>query len=199
MYFYNFGFDDSKWGIQGDIQYRDWEGMGDMEQLLLRSGFTYQPEDTNLLFTFGYANITSGAPGDSTANAVESRVYQEALIPQTVGERFLFTHRLRYEQRWVENQDFRTRYRYNLFLNIPLNNTSLEEGTIYLALYNELFINGQKNIGSGRRVELFDRNRAYAGLGYVFGPRSRVQFGWMNQATADWDKGQLQFSLHQKY
>jgi len=199
MYFYNFSFDDSRWGIQGDIQYRDWEIMGDPEQLLLRSGVTYRPENTNLLLTIGYANITSGQFGDSTANTVERRAYQEALLPWTVGERLLFTHRFRYEQRWVENQDFRTRYRYNLFLNIPLNNTTLDVGTVYVALYNELFINGQRNIGRGRRVDWFDRNRAYMGLGYVVNPRSRIQVGWMNQATVGTDKGQLQFSLHQKF
>ena len=36
--------------------------------------------------------------------------------------------------------------------------------TLYLALYNELFINGQRDIGNSNSVELFDRNRAYAAL-----------------------------------
>ena len=53
MYFYNFDFKDSQFGIQGDLQYRDWQGLGDMEQLLLRSGFTYSPKNANIKFTLG--------------------------------------------------------------------------------------------------------------------------------------------------
>ena len=43
MYFYTHQFKNSQFGIQGDFQYRDWQGLGDKEQLLLRSGFTYTP------------------------------------------------------------------------------------------------------------------------------------------------------------
>ena len=34
MYFFNNQSDDSRWGFQGDIQHRDRELIGDMEQLL---------------------------------------------------------------------------------------------------------------------------------------------------------------------
>lgn len=199
MYFYNKQFKDSQWGIQGDFQYRDWAGLGDMEQLLLRSGLTFRPKDDNLLFTLGYANITSGVPGEISETSGENRIYQEALIPQKLGSRYFLTHRFRYEQRFVENQDFRTRYRYMLFFNVPFNKTELEKDAIYLALYNELFINGQTDIGDGRTTELYDRNRTYMGLGYVLSSKVRVQLGWMNQKTVNWGKGQLQFSLHHNF
>ena len=199
MYFYNKQFKDSQWGIQGDFQYRDWAGLGDMEQLLLRSGLTFRPKEANVLFTLGYANITSGVPGEINDTSGENRIYQEALIPQKLGSRYLFTHRFRYEQRFVENQNFRTRYRYMLFFNVPLNKTELEKDAVYLALYNELFINGQTDIGDGRTTELFDRNRTYMGLGYVLSAKVRIQLGWMNQKTVNWGKGQLQFSLHHNF
>jgi hypothetical protein len=196
MYFYNKQFKDSQWGIQGDFQYRDWTGLGDMEQLLLRSGLTFRPNEANVIFTLGYANITTGVPGEISDTTGENRIYQEALIPQKLGSRYFLTHRFRYEQRFVENQDFRTRYRYMLFFNVPFNKTELEKNAIYLALYNELFINGQTEIGDGRTTELFDRNRTYLGLGYVLTSKVRVQLGWMNQKTDNWGKGQLQFSVH---
>ncbi|WP_299520884.1 DUF2490 domain-containing protein [Winogradskyella sp.] len=196
MYFYNLQFKGSPWGIQGDFQYRDWQGLGDMEQLLLRSGITYSPKGAGVMLTLGYANITTGEFGESDSTFGENRMYQEALIPQKLGNRFYLTHRFRYEQRFVENQDFRTRYRYNLFLNVPLNRKALTKKAIYAALYNELFINGQTDIGDGREVELFDRNRTYLGIGYVLSPKIRFQLGWMNQKTVDWGKGQLQFSMH---
>jgi len=187
MYFYTHQFKNSQFGIQGDFQYRDWQGLGDKEQLLLRSGFTYTPKNANIKFTLGYGNVTSGIPGSSDDTSAESRIYQEALIPQKFGRLYL-THRFRYEQRFVENQDFRTRYRYNLFLNIPINKKELSPKTIYAALYNELFINGQQDIGNNQTVELFDRNRTYLGLGYVLNEKIRFQLGWMNQKTNTWEK-----------
>ena len=143
MYFYNTTFKESNWGIQGDLQYRDWRGLGDREQLLLRYGVTYSPTDSGVKFTLGFANITTGQYGTDIDNPVsENRIYQEALFSNTVLKRLLLTHRFRYEQRWVEDQDFRTRYRYNLFVNVPFNNENLVKNTYYLAMYNELFING---------------------------------------------------------
>ncbi|MGB3800048.1 MAG: DUF2490 domain-containing protein [Lewinella sp.] len=199
MYFYTHSFGDSPWGIQGDAQYRNWNLGGDLEQLLLRSGITYTPTDAGITFTLGYANITSGAYGDSDATSGESRVYQEALFPQRIGSRFLLTHRLRYEQRWVADQDFRTRYRYNLFVNVPLNATDMGKGVLNLALYNELFINGQLDIGDGRQVQYFDRNRLYIGLGYGITDRLRTQLGWMRQTSVNVNKAQLQVSLHHSW
>ena len=196
MYFYNLKFNESQWGIQGDFQYRDWQGLGDKEQLLLRSGVTFTPTNSGVTFTLGYGNVTTGQFGNDDSTSGESRIYQEALIPQKLGNRFYITHRFRYEQRFVEDQDFRTRYRYNLFLNVPINKKALSKNAIYAALYNELFINGQTDIGDGREVQLFDRNRTYLGVGYVLNSKIRFQFGWMNQKTNNWGKGQLQLSMH---
>lgn len=199
MYFFTKRFKDSQFGIQGDYQFRYWNLGGDLEQLLLRTGLTYQPKNTNVTLTAGYGFIASGQFGESTAKINESRTYLEALMPQKVGERFLFTHRFRYEQRWVENQDFRTRYRYALFLNIPLNGQELKKNVVYVALYNELFINGQKEIGSGNTVQFFDRNRFYTGLGYGLRDNMRIQLGWMEQSTDVLSKGQLQLGLHHNW
>lgn len=199
MYFFNARADDSRWGVQGDIQYRNWDLIGDLEQLLLRGGLTYSPASANLMFTLGYANITSGEFGPGDAKAREDRVYQEALLPQKIGSRVFLRHRFRFEQRWVDDQDFRTRFRYGLFMDIPLNRTDMQQGALYLALYNEVFINGERDIGSGRRVEKYDRNRFYAAIGYSLQDNLRVQAGYMRQNTDAVNKGQLQLSLHQTF
>jgi len=164
---------------------------------LVRSGITYSPKQASIKFTLGYGNITTGGFGDNNTSTVsESRVYQEALFPVKFGNRFYTNHRFRYEQRFVESQDFRTRYRYNLFLNIPLNETKFLQGTLYLALYNELFINGEREIDADRSVEIFDRNRFYSALGYVIKKGLNAQMGMMAQTTNNWSKRQLQLSLH---
>ena len=198
MYFWNTSLKDSQWGFQGDIQHRNWNIGGDLEQLLLRGGITYSPKNAGIKFTLGYGNIQTGAFGDSKAKTGESRIYQEALFPQKIGRVFL-NHRFRFEQRFVDNQDFRTRYRYNIFLNIPLNNDVIEESTVYLALYNELFVNGQKSIGNVNSVQLYDRNRTYMAFGYALQNDLKVQFGVMRQTTNAWAKNQLQLSLHHKF
>lgn len=196
MYFFNTTFKESSWGVQGDVQFRNWDTGGDLEQLLLRGGLTYKPKQANIKFTLGYGNITTGRYGSDDATTSESRIYQEALFPVKFGNRFYTNHRFRYEQRFVEKQDFRTRYRYNLFLNVALNKAAMEKKTVYLALYNELFINGQRNIGDNRSVEIFDRNRLYVALGYIIKKGMKVQLGVMEQTTDNWSKKQLQLSFH---
>jgi hypothetical protein len=196
MYFYNTSFDKGPWGVQGDIQHRNFNSFGYLEQLLLRSGLTFKPQNTNIKFTLGYGHITTGTYGDSESTTQESRIYQEALYPVKFGKRFYTNHRFRYEQRFVENQDFRTRYRYNLFLNISLNQHIMDKNTVYLAFYNELFINGERNIGDNKKVEFFDRNRLYTALGYFIKKQLKVQLGMMTQTTNNVKKNQLQLSIH---
>ncbi len=196
MYFYNTTIKNGPWGVQGDIQYRNFNLMGDLEQLLLRSGITYKPQNANIKFTLGYGHITTGTYGNDESTTLESRIYQEALYPVKFGERIFTNHRFRYEQRFVEGQDFRTRYRYNLFLNIPINQKTMDKNTLYLALYNELFMNGERNIGNNKKVELFDRNRLYAALGFYIQKQFKVQLGVMTQTTNAVEKNQLQLSIH---
>ena len=198
MYFFNTTFKESPWGIQGDVQFRNWNIAGDLEQLLLRGGVTYKPKKTNIKLTLGYGNVTTGSYGPDKSTSSESRIYQEALFPVQFGNRLYTNHRFRYEQRFVEGQDLRSRYRYNLFLNIALNKTEMDKKTVYLALYNELFINGQRSVGNGNTVEIFDRNRFYVGLGNIIKKGLKIQLGVMNQTTDNWSKNQLQFSFHQK-
>jgi hypothetical protein len=196
MYFYNTTIKNGPWGVQGDIQYRNFNLMGDLEQLLLRSGITYKPQNANIKFTLGYGHITTGTYGNDESTTLESRIYQEALYPVKFGERIFTNHRFRYEQRFVEGQDFRTRYRYNLFLNIPINQKTMDKNTLYLALYNELFMNGERNIGNNKKVELFDRNRLYAALGFYIQKQLKVQLGVMTQTTNAVEKNQIQLSIH---
>lgn len=199
IYAFNTTIKESLWGIQGDIQYRNWNMGGDLQQLLLRGGISYKPKNTNVKLTLGYGNVTSGEYGTGTSTTTGNRIYQEAIFPVKFGNRIYTNHRFRYEQRFVQNQDFRTRYRYNLFVNIPINRSEMVDKTVYLALYNELFINGQRNIGNNNTVEIFDRNRLYIGLGYLITKKLKVQFAIMKQNTDNLGKNQLQFSFNQTF
>lgn len=199
MYMWSSQLKESRFGFQGDVQFRNWDLIGDLEQLLFRGGLTYSPKTLAVKFTLGYAFILSGEFGDSNDTSKENRIYQEAALPQKLGGRTYLNHRFRFEQRWVENQDFRTRWRYGLFINIGLNNKELIKGTFYYAFYNEIFINGERDIGDDRKVELFDRNRIYNAIGYCISDKLRFQGGYMYQITDDWNKGQIQLGLHQSF
>jgi hypothetical protein len=199
MYFFKTKLKESAWGIQGDFQLRNWNVTSDLEQLLLRSGITFQPKGEKVLFTLGYANVQSGVFGEDQSTINENRFYQEALFPVQFGNRIYTNHRFRYEQRDTETGGFRTRYRYNLLLNFALNKAAMEKGTLYLALYNEIFINGETELQTGNQVETFDRNRFYTALGYKINDKIKVQAGIMNQSTNNWRKNQLQISLHQSF
>lgn len=196
MYFFNTTFKESPWGLQGDLQYHSWNKTDDMEQLLFRAGLTYKPKKVSVKFTLGFANITFGQQGKDHTSKVENRIYQEILFPIKLSRHFYTTHRFRYEQRFVADQDFRTRFRYIIFLNVPLNKTNLEKGAIYLAFYDELFLNGEKNIGNEQGVEIFDRNRTYAGLGYLIKNDLKIQLGGMRQIANLSNRNQFILSFH---
>tara|TARA_A200000113_G_scaffold178180_1_gene163726 strand:+ start:51 stop:746 length:696 start_codon:yes stop_codon:yes gene_type:complete len=196
MYVYNASFNESQWGIQGDFQHRNFNILGDLQQILLRSGITYKPKNSSLKLVVGFANITTGTPGESKATVVENRIYQETSFPIKLGKRIYTNHRFRYELRYIDRQNPRTRYRYNLFLNIPLKGEVIVPKTPYLAFYNELFINGQRNIGNNQLVDFFDRNRLYGALGYSINESLKMQLGIMRQTTNIDGKNQLQLSFH---
>lgn len=195
MYFWNHNFKESKFGVQGDFQYRVHEVAGDFQQFIGRAGVSYAP-NSNISFVGGYAYFISGTFGESTETSTENRLYEDINLPHKISERFRVNHRFRFEQRWVENQDFRSRYRYLIGLTIPLGDLQQTNKGFYLSFFNEVFINGEREIGNGRRVDYFDRNWLAGSLGYALTENLRVQAGIMREATNSGGKNQLLISLH---
>lgn len=192
-------FAESRWGLSGDFQLRNWDIYKDLEQHLARAGVTYSPESSNATYRIGLASVTSSQFGDGTDTNTENRIFQEAVFPQRVSDRIYLSHRVRVEQRWIENQDFRTRYRYSLRMEIPLNQSILRQSAWSLTISNELFLNGERKIGNNRRVDFFDRNRSYAGVSHRFTNNLQLRFGYMHMWTDNLNKGQLQLGLSQRF
>ena len=175
-----------KWNWHHEVQYRNYNFIGDLEQLLLRTGFgvNLTPGNNNLLLGYGYIlseNYIAGT--DDKLSIGEHRIFQQFITKQNFG-RVSIQHRYRIEERWVENSDFKWRFRYFLALNIALNNKELVADTWYLSLYDEVFLNGQNAV--------FDRNRMYAALGYRVSPQLKVELGFMSQVFEKRSRGQLQ-------
>lgn len=163
----------NKWNIHNEVQYRNYNALGDLEQLLLRTGLGYNiTENSNILLGYGYIlseNYIGETDEKLTVN--EHRVFQQFTTKQKIGKVGL-SHRYRFEQRFVED-DFKMRLRYFLGINIPLQYKEDAKNPLYLSLYNEIFLNTESSV--------FDRNRVYGGLGYKFSKNLKLELGYMNQ------------------
>lgn len=187
------------WSVRGDAQLRNWNMMGDLEQLVLRGGLYIKPWENKLKFGLGYGHVTNGSFGDDRTVRNESRIHQDIILPVKIGQRFYTKHRIRVEERFIDRQKFRTRYRYNFGVAVPLNKKTMDKHTIYLDLSNEFFVNGELSIGNDQFVRRFDRNRLFLGVGYYFNNRCKIQLDMMNQTTSKWSKNQVVLSLTQKF
>lgn len=176
-----------KLSVHSEVQYRLHTILPtDIEQLLLRTGVNYHISSSAMV-TGGYGYITSyDFDGDyREADSKEHRIWQQLILSQFVGK-IKFEHRYRVEQRWV-NQDYRSRLRYRFMTFIPLNKPTISEGTFFLGLYDEIFLNTKSTF--------FDRNRLYGALGYQISDVTGVQLGMLNQLVGDRGKWYLQMAV----
>ena len=175
------------WSIHSEIQHRNHTvKFGNIEQLLLRTGVNYHLSSSAIL-TGGLGYIDSyvfESPQDGPETS-EWRFFQQMILINQVG-RLKFEHRYRLEQRWV-NSDFRHRVRYRFMAFLPLNKPQITKGSVFFALYDEIFLNTEQTF--------FDRNRFYLALGYQISPISQIQVGWMRQQVNDFGKNYLQLGF----
>ena len=78
----------SKWNIHNEIQYRNYNGIGDLEQLLLRTGLGYNLNETNnVLLGYGYI-LSENYIGDTDdkISVNEHRIFQQYTAKQNVGK-----------------------------------------------------------------------------------------------------------------
>jgi len=177
-----------KFNWHNEIQYRNYDFAGDLQQLLLRTGIGYNLSENNNNLLFGYAFIRSERYVNNSDNKISSdehRIYQQFISKQNIGVVFL-QHRYRVEERFLKD-DTQMRFRYFLSLNVPINHKTMAKNTVYLSAYNEIFVNGQS--------PLFDRNRIYGAVGYVFSKNFRLELGYMSQILENTHRNQFQILL----
>lgn len=154
-----------------EIQHRNYNFFGELEQLLLRTGIGYNANaNNNILLGYGFIDSRNLLEKtDQILKVNEHRIYQQLISKQAIGK-LKVQHRYRFEQRFVEDE-FKLRYRYFLSLRIPFLKTSEK---YYISAYNELFINANSE-------NTFDRNRIYGGFGYSLNSNIKFELGYMNQ------------------
>ncbi|MDA0196982.1 MAG: DUF2490 domain-containing protein [Bacteroidetes bacterium] len=177
----------NKFSIHSEVQYRNHTlSPSNIEQLLLRTGLNYHFTDKAFLST-GYAYIANHQfeSEQTKPESREHRIWQQFILTNNIG-RVKFEHRYRIEQRWADN-DYRGRFRYRLMLFVPFNKPKIEKGTVFLGLYDEIFVNPKQ--------VFFDRNRLYGALGYQVDKTVGVQMGMLYQQVNDNSKWYFQLAL----
>lgn len=175
----------NRWNLHSEVQYRNYNFAGDLEQLLLRTGIGYNLTENNNNILLGYAYIHSEpyvAGTDEKLSTNENRIFQQFITKEKFG-RVNIQHRYRFEQRFI-GDDFKMRLRYFLSLNVPINKNTMDKNAVYASAYNEIFINTEANY--------FDRDRIYGGLGYCFNKNFKVEAGVMTQILSNSSRTQFQ-------
>ena len=174
-----------RFNFHNEIQYRNYNFIGDINQLLIRSGIGYTLDNKdNILLGYGYIqSYTNETVVSKKKRTIENRIYQQYLTKHSI-DKYIFVHRLRFEERFLNNS-LQFRFRYFLSLNMPLNKEKMEKNTIYISSYNEIFLKPTN--------EFFDRNRIYGGLGFAINKDVKIETGYMIQTLKD--KNQQQFQI----
>lgn len=172
-----------KFSIHTEAQFRYYETTSNFNQLLLRTGLNYHI-DPSAIATIGYGYIDTDNSFEETPgeiNSMEHRIFEQFILKNKVWE-FLFEHRYRLEQRFLDfgdATDTQHRARYRIQMTLPLTDT------FFLNFYDELFINLQD--------DLFGQNRLYGAVGVNITENSNIQLGYLrNQfSNAVYDRLQV--------
>ncbi len=178
----------NKWNFWNEVQYRNYNFIGDLQQLIIRTGVGYNLTEKNNNILLGYAFVNSHpyVPNtDEKTSNNEHRIFQQFITRQHFGRAYI-QHRYRIEERFLAD-DFQLRFRYLLGFNVPLNHKTMEDKTVYASAFNEIFLNAQSPI--------FDRNRLYGGIGYAINKNFRVEVGFMAQTLESSNRNQFQIFL----
>jgi hypothetical protein len=176
------------WNFHSEIQYRNYNFIGDTNQLLLRTGIGYNLTENNNNVLMGYGFINTHIyvfNSDEKIETNEHRIFQQFITRQNFGILFL-QHRYRIEERFLPD-DFQMRFRYFLAINVPINKKTMDKNALYFSGYNELFIRAEK--------PTFDRNRLYGALGYVINKNIKIEAGLMAQTLENSNRNQFQIVL----
>jgi hypothetical protein len=188
MYFGNHKLND-KFGLHTEYQFRRSDFVKDWQQSLMRVGIDYYLPNKGMA-TGGYGWIVSFPYGEQpiAVKSTEHRIFQQLILQQKIG-RFHFNHRYRLEQRFLENAsldingekvvdgfNFKQRARYRFFVSVPISKPKMEDNTLFLAFYEEVFL----GFGNGVQKNILDQNRLYFALGWRFDKDFNVQLGYLN-------------------
>lgn len=173
------GSPENKWGGFAEVQARTDGVFSKYFYNELKGGVSYDLDKNFTVMLAGgrYATSDYRKLSEGPLN-VEKRLWVQIVLNQYL-DRLKFEHRYRIEQRWFgyrgDSTERRNRLRYRLNAFLPLNSKTITSKTVFLAAYDEVFLNPKGPV--------FERNRIYGGAGYQFDKHWVLQLGWVHQAN----------------
>jgi hypothetical protein len=179
-----------KWAAFIDLQARRNDFLKNTQQNFARFGMLYFL-NPNVSIGAGYGYFWTEPYGTSPAKAAfgENR-YWEQIQWRTNYGKYELVNRLRLEQRNVNNpiadangvfkegpSVFTNRIRMQQKLSVPFRGSSIHDRSVYYTLANEMMVNFGENV----KLNTFDQNRAFVGLGYRLPRVGRLEIGYQNQ------------------
>lgn len=168
--------------------YENTKFVGRVAQIYNRHAINYRVKP-NVLLTLGPVlrlNFTPD-PGNPEFKkmVVEPRIWHEYLFSMPF-ERLMLYHRIRIEHRWSisnrigDNWIYRDRWRYKIFMAVPINNHKLIPGTWFFTPDVEIILQSGKPVGASVLEDL----RLYPQFGYIANSNIKYTAGIM------WTTGQ---------
>jgi hypothetical protein len=188
MYFGDHKFSD-KWGVHLEAQLRLADVVKTEQQVLLRTGLNYH-FNNQAFATVGYCYVHTGQYGGFPAKSAfpENRFWEQIQVKTQVGYVELI-NRFRLEQRYVNSPVangtvyepgdavYTNRFRMLNRISVPFKGKTIQDKSLYISAYDELFVNFGKKVGQN----IFDQNRAYIALGYKIPKVGKLEIGYLNQ------------------
>lgn len=162
----------AQWSAFGEIQLRSLSIYNRFYYYEIKAGINYSPQK-KILVSLGsgqYNTFREGKDFEDYKKQNEIRVWEQFIYEQNISVLKL-EHRLRIEQRFLN--EYANRLRYRLNISIPLNKREIVKGAIYLSGYDEVFFSDD--------IPVFRRNRFFIGGGYRFIHNLSLQMGLLNQ------------------
>ncbi|HQV75689.1 MAG TPA: DUF2490 domain-containing protein [Flavobacteriales bacterium] len=180
------------WSFHTEAHWRRANLGRDGQQLLLRPAINYHLNE-QVMFTAGYSYYIN-YPYDTYPipfSNWEHHLFQQVQLTNPIG-RLRIQHRFRIEERFVarirqdtedptigefDGYNYLNRFRYRLWLTLPLGHEQSGPGVFTVNLYDEFFL----NFGEPGRLNNINQNRLSALVGYQVNKPLNVMIGYLLQ------------------
>lgn len=175
-----------KWGVHGEVNVRRSNFADIWQQFQLHGAVTYRITP-RVQLSGAYIWMRSYRYGDfpATRNAIERRTHMQLAIRQRPWRRFEFDHRIRLDQRWLQQFSatgqpswrYENRARYQFRAIFPLSKVDALGRQTYLLAADEILY----HLPPKRGARYFNQNRVIAGVGQRLSAANRIEFQYLHQ------------------
>ncbi|RLD20330.1 MAG: hypothetical protein DRI71_10535 [Bacteroidetes bacterium] len=174
-----------------ESQLRNWETFSNPENFFFRPFFNYnlnQNFQTGLSLEYHKTWTYDENPGNKVSTD-EFRTTMQVMLHHKIS-RVALQHRYRYEFRWVDGNHLQ-RTRYRVQATVPINNATMEKGTIFFNTNFEFMVDTKPSVA-------LSQLRNYFAGGYQFTDNLNLQLGYMVISRTTSVHHRLQFFLTHK-